>query len=87
VWFANVARESIPDEHAELSVREWQQLLADLLDGDAGPAMPLIEAGVLELTAGHAYDLPRVPRWHRGPLTRDWLHNHHVDWHQPIVNT
>ena len=43
-------------------------MLIDQFEGDAGPAIPLIADGTLELAADATLDLPHVPRWHCGPL-------------------
>ena len=42
--------------------------LAALFREDAGPAVELIRAGVLELAADNTFDLGHVPVWHRGPI-------------------
>jgi FAD-dependent urate hydroxylase len=67
-WFTN------PPWHTELSPAElqatpeqWKERLGDLFDGDSGPAVDIIRnASVLAVTNQH--DLPRVPRWSRGPM-------------------
>lgn len=69
VWFANVPRpQTTPDERASTSDDAWRRQLARLFAGDAGPAVELIEAGELELSADNTHDLGHVPVWHRGPL-------------------
>ena len=69
VWFANVPRPLItPDERASTSQDAWRRQLARLVAEDAGPAVALIEAGELELSADNTHDLGHVPVWHRGPL-------------------
>ena len=69
VWFANVPRPLItPDERASTTDDAWRRQLARLFAGDAGPAVELIEAGELELSADNTHDLGHVPVWHRGPL-------------------
>ena len=69
VWFANVPRPQImPDERASTTEDAWRRQLARLFAGDAGPAVELIEAGELELSADNTHDLGHVPVWHRGPM-------------------
>jgi 2-polyprenyl-6-methoxyphenol hydroxylase-like FAD-dependent oxidoreductase len=69
VWFANVPREAVtPAERAATSNEEWQRYLIELFAQDRGPAVDLIQRGVLELAGDSTHDLPRVPRWHRGRM-------------------
>jgi 2-polyprenyl-6-methoxyphenol hydroxylase-like FAD-dependent oxidoreductase len=69
VWFVNVPEPEItPEKRAATSLEQWQQHLAELASGDAGPARALIESGELELAGDNTYDLPHVPVWHRGRL-------------------
>jgi 2-polyprenyl-6-methoxyphenol hydroxylase-like FAD-dependent oxidoreductase len=39
-----------------------------LFASDRGPAVDLIAAGVLQLSADNTHDLPSVGRWHNGPM-------------------
>lgn len=69
VWFVNHPRPQISrEERSCSSSEEWQQRLAELFAGDAGPAAELIAAGELELYADNTHDLGHVPTWHRGPM-------------------
>ena len=69
VWFVNEPRPQVsPDERRQTTEPEWRTHLADLFADDAGPAAPLIRAGVLELAGDNTHDLGHVPTWHRGPL-------------------
>jgi 2-polyprenyl-6-methoxyphenol hydroxylase-like FAD-dependent oxidoreductase len=69
IWFANVPRPAIgPDERAATRPDEWKRQLIERFADDSGPAVALIEAGELELTADNTHDLGHVPTWHRGPL-------------------
>jgi 2-polyprenyl-6-methoxyphenol hydroxylase-like FAD-dependent oxidoreductase len=69
VWFANVPRPPVtPAERAATTPEQWRRQLLELFAGDHGPAVELIAAGRLELTADNTHDLPTVPTWHRGPM-------------------
>jgi 2-polyprenyl-6-methoxyphenol hydroxylase-like FAD-dependent oxidoreductase len=66
VWFVNVPGPAItPAERAARSPEQWQDLLVELLEADAGPAAELVRTGRLELWADNTHDLPRVAHWHR----------------------
>ena len=66
---ANVPRHATtPAERAATSDADWLALLAELFADDRGPAASLIAAGRLELAGDNTHDLPRVPRWSRGPM-------------------
>jgi FAD-dependent urate hydroxylase len=69
VWFVNVPREPVTAaERAAITPGQWQRSLRDLFADDRGPAVDLIAAGDLELTADNTHDLLSVPTWHRGPM-------------------
>jgi 2-polyprenyl-6-methoxyphenol hydroxylase-like FAD-dependent oxidoreductase len=69
IWFANVPRPAIrPEERAATSPDEWKRQLIERFADDSGPAIALIEAGELELSADNTHDLGHVPTWHHGPL-------------------
>lgn len=69
VWFANWPRDPIErDERAATTDTAWKERLVELFIDDAGPAVDLIQAGELELTADNTYDLGHVPVWYRGPM-------------------
>lgn len=69
VWFANVPRPMItPGERAATTPTAWSRQLMELFADDDGPAVELIQAGELELSADNTHDLGHVPTWHRGPL-------------------
>lgn len=68
-WFVNVPRGEISKaERQSTTIQQWQQQLIELFVAERGPAADLIAAGELELAAGNTYDLPSVPRWHKGPM-------------------
>jgi FAD-dependent urate hydroxylase len=67
-WFATVAAAPVVEHHGVTSNEDWMRILIDHFHGDAGPAIPLIAAGTLELTASPTDDLPHVRQWHRGAL-------------------
>ncbi len=67
-WFANPPR-ATELSRAELAAapEQWKELLIELFRGDAGPAVDIIRnTSVLAVTNQH--DMPRVPRWSRGPM-------------------
>jgi 2-polyprenyl-6-methoxyphenol hydroxylase-like FAD-dependent oxidoreductase len=69
VWFANVPRPEISAaERAATTNDEWQRQLIDLFADDRGPAVDLIRRGWLELAGDNTFDLPHIPRWHRGRM-------------------
>jgi 2-polyprenyl-6-methoxyphenol hydroxylase-like FAD-dependent oxidoreductase len=69
VWFANLPRPMItPEERASTTTEVWKTRLIDQFAHDAGPAVDLIKAGELELTADNTHDLGHVPTWWRGPF-------------------
>ncbi len=69
VWFANVPGPMITTvERDGNDETAWRRRLVELFDGDAGPAVSLIEAGEFELMADNTHDLPNVPVWHRGSM-------------------
>lgn len=76
-WFANVAESVAPTREslAEISVATWKDRLRALFAGDACPALGLI-AATDTLAAYPLFDMPTVPRWHRGAavLLGDALH-------------
>ena len=66
VWFVNVPEPAItPEERATTSDEQWRRKVITLMDGDAGSAARLIEAGTLDLAGDNTYDLGHVPTWHR----------------------
>jgi 2-polyprenyl-6-methoxyphenol hydroxylase-like FAD-dependent oxidoreductase len=67
-WFANPPspREPAADEVARLPDAEWRSRLAALHDGDRSPALDLVAATAGPLRGWTTYDLPSLPRWHRG---------------------
>lgn len=68
-WFANVPRPPVsPEERRATSPDAWRARLVELFAGDVGPMAALLSAGHLELAADNTHDLPRVPRWSRGPV-------------------
>lgn len=69
-WFANPPRrdEPAPGELARVTDAQWRAELAELLAPDAGPAARIVASTAHELVGWTTYDLPRVPRWHRGRM-------------------
>jgi FAD-dependent urate hydroxylase len=69
-WFANVPWPGEParGELEATAPQEWRPRLLELFAGDAGPAIPLIEATrqLTPVTSIHA--LPHLPAWHRGRM-------------------
>jgi 2-polyprenyl-6-methoxyphenol hydroxylase-like FAD-dependent oxidoreductase len=74
VWFANPPE---PQEPAagrleQISSRAWRSRLAALLADDRGPVADLARRAVRTtpepMRAWPTYDLPTVPRWHRGAI-------------------
>jgi 2-polyprenyl-6-methoxyphenol hydroxylase-like FAD-dependent oxidoreductase len=67
-WFANPPR---PTElsRMELAVYQvaWRERLLELFAGDAGPAAEIIW-GTQEVAVTNQHEMPRVPRWWRGPM-------------------
>ena len=69
-WFANPPRkaELTPSELASLDAEGWKAHLETLFAGDAGPALEIIRK-TSDLSVGlNQYEMPRVPRWWRGPM-------------------
>jgi 2-polyprenyl-6-methoxyphenol hydroxylase-like FAD-dependent oxidoreductase len=50
------------------SSAEWQRRLIDLYSGDLGPAVEIVRATTNEIAWSNQYEIPRVPRWHRGNM-------------------
>ena len=69
-WMANPARATEPTraELASISPDEWRAWLTDLFRGDRGPAEALIAATDKIFAGWNTYDVPTVPRWHRGRM-------------------
>jgi 2-polyprenyl-6-methoxyphenol hydroxylase-like FAD-dependent oxidoreductase len=67
-WFANPPRaaELTRDELAAPGA-SWREQLAALFAEDAGPAVDIVRS-TREIMATNQHDLPRVPRWWRGPM-------------------
>jgi 2-polyprenyl-6-methoxyphenol hydroxylase-like FAD-dependent oxidoreductase len=65
-WFANVGLASEPTGASlrEVGTAHWKAQLAELFEGDAGPALGMI-AATSEISIYPIHDLPKVPRWHR----------------------
>ena len=69
-WFANPPRADEPSraELAAISTEQWRKMLMDLFAEDATPAAEIVSATPGDLSGWATYDLPSVPRWHRGPM-------------------
>ena len=69
-WFANPPRADEPTsaELAAISTEQWRKSLTDLFAEDDTPAVDIIRATPGGLSGWATYDLPSVPRWHRGPM-------------------
>jgi 2-polyprenyl-6-methoxyphenol hydroxylase-like FAD-dependent oxidoreductase len=69
-WFANVPRRPEParGEVEAVDTEDWRRRLLALYDGDAGPALPLIEATPELMTMTPIHTIPRLPAWRRGRM-------------------
>lgn len=69
-WFANPPANSelTRSELAAITTEQWKERLIALFSGDATPAVEIIRSTVGELTGTNQYDMPSVPKWHRGPI-------------------
>jgi FAD-dependent urate hydroxylase len=69
-WFANPPRrdEPAPGELAAVTDAQWRAELAEAFADDAGPAARIVASTGHELAGWTTYDLPTVPRWHRGRM-------------------
>lgn len=69
-WFNNLAYRDAPQQR-ELSAipsTTWQQRLLDLHSGDQPFINEIIRATEGPIGAYPIYDVPTLPRWHRGPV-------------------
>jgi len=69
-WFANPPRRAAIEraELAAITSQQWRERLAELFAGDAGPAARIVRAATEPVVGTNQYDMPTVPRWHRGPM-------------------
>ena len=69
-WFANPPRAEEPTraELAAIGTEQWREILMDLFAGDASPAVEIIRSTPGKLAGWATYDLPSVPKWHRGSM-------------------
>ncbi|MDQ3709090.1 MAG: FAD-dependent monooxygenase [Actinomycetota bacterium] len=69
-WFANLPRRDEParGELAAVGEEEWRRRLLELFAGDAGPALPLIEATQQMLPFSAIHSIPHLPTWHSGRM-------------------
>jgi FAD-dependent urate hydroxylase len=69
-WFANPPRAEEPtrSELAAIGTEQWREILMDLFAGDASPAVEIIRSTPGKLAGWATYDLPSVPKWHRGSM-------------------
>jgi FAD-dependent urate hydroxylase len=66
-WFANVPRSDQPDRNAiDTSNSDLRRKLIDLFEGDAGPAVALIEATEAPTRLSPIHTLAHRANWHRG---------------------
>ena len=66
-WFANVPQRAEPARGApDPSNSELRRQLIDLFDGDAGPAVALIEATETPMSPSPIHTLAHLPKWYRG---------------------
>ncbi len=65
-WFANLPepREPSRKQLRETSSEEWRRRLLQAFEGDAGPAVSLVEATTHALEATVFHTLPSLPSWH-----------------------
>ncbi len=69
-WFANVPRRDDPVRGALEAVGgdEWRRRLLALYAGDAGPAVPLIEATPEIMSMSPIHAIPHLPAWRSGRM-------------------
>jgi FAD-dependent urate hydroxylase len=68
-WFANPPSPELSrDQLASLGSKQWKERLTALFADDAGPAVEIIRGTDELLIGGNQFDVPRVPRWWRGPM-------------------
>ena len=69
-WVANPASatEPTPAELAAISPEQWRSRLIELFRRDRGPAVDIIAATDQIFAGWNTYDVPTVPRWHRGRM-------------------
>jgi len=69
-WFVNVPSRPEPDGRAlrAVSTAEWRTRLQDLYAGDYGPALEIIAATGDFPPMTPIHTMPRLTRWHRGPM-------------------
>ncbi len=69
-WFANVPRRDEPGrgELEALGGEGWRRRLLALYAGDAGPAVPLIQATPQMMAMRPIHLLPHLPAWHDGRM-------------------
>jgi FAD-dependent urate hydroxylase len=69
-WFANPpsAEEPTRAELAAIGTEQWREILIELFAGDASPAVEIIRSTPGKLAGWATYDLPSVPKWHRGSM-------------------
>jgi FAD-dependent urate hydroxylase len=69
-WFANPpsADEPADAELASITTEQWREMLVDLFAADDTPAVEIVKATPGRLAGWATYDLPSVPKWHRGPM-------------------
>jgi 2-polyprenyl-6-methoxyphenol hydroxylase-like FAD-dependent oxidoreductase len=65
-WFSNVPAR--PEPTREALNRDWRADLMALHAGDAGPALPLIEATPELMPMWSIHSIPHLPRWHRSRM-------------------
>ncbi len=67
-WFANVPRRPEPPRGPATSADAWREALLETFGGDAGPAVPLLQATGMLMPPSPIHTLPHLPRWRRGRL-------------------
>ncbi len=68
-WFANPPSPELSRaELASLDKEQWKERLTALFADDAGPAVEIIRTTTDLSIGANQYDMPRVPRWWRGPM-------------------
>ncbi|MDR2321589.1 MAG: FAD-dependent monooxygenase [Microbacterium sp.] len=68
VWFANppMPKEPAKGVLSGMSDADWRNWLRELMAGDAGPALDILDAAPGPLTGWTTYDMPVVENWHDG---------------------
>ncbi len=69
-WFANLPRRDEParGEAQAIDCDQWRSQLLELFAGDAGPAIPLIDATPQIMAMSPIHTIAHLPAWHNGRM-------------------